>query len=98
VAGLLKTRKHDTGKRHMLVLVTGSIRTGSYENKEGKKVYTTDVWADRVDFLEPKATSIEKKQESKDLAAVQKAIDEIYDVPADDPYEGFSKLTDDIPF
>lgn len=34
-----------------LVGVTGSIQTGSYE-KDGRKVYTTDVAADRVEFLD----------------------------------------------
>lgn len=34
-----------------LVLVEGSIRTGSYE-KEGTKVYTTDVQAVKVVFLD----------------------------------------------
>lgn len=34
--------------------VSGSIKTGSYENQNGQKVYTTDVWADRVDFLDSK--------------------------------------------
>lgn len=33
-----------------LVGVTGRLQTGSYE-KDGKKVYTTDVVADRVEFL-----------------------------------------------
>jgi len=32
--------------------VTGRIQTGSYEDKNGSKVYTTDVIADRVEFLE----------------------------------------------
>lgn len=32
--------------------VQGRIQTGSYTNKEGQKVYTTDVVADRVEFLE----------------------------------------------
>lgn len=36
------------------VLVEGRISTGSYTNKEGSKVYTTDVIADRIEFLEPK--------------------------------------------
>ena len=31
--------------------VQGRIQTGSYENKDGNKVYTTDVIADRVEFL-----------------------------------------------
>lgn len=34
-----------------LVGVQGRIQTGSYE-KDGQKVYTTDVVADRVEFLE----------------------------------------------
>lgn len=38
--------------------VSGKIRTGSYEDRDGKKVYTTDVFADRVEKLhapKPKA-------------------------------------------
>ena len=35
-----------------LVGVQGSIRTGSYKNKEGATVYTTEVVADRVEFLD----------------------------------------------
>lgn len=35
-----------------LVGVQGHIQTGSYTNKDGNKVYTTDVVADRVEFLE----------------------------------------------
>lgn len=34
------------------VAVLGHIQTGSYTNKEGKKVYTTDVVAERVQFLD----------------------------------------------
>lgn len=35
-----------------LVAVQGRIQTGSYQNKDGQTVYTTDVVADRVEFLE----------------------------------------------
>lgn len=35
-----------------LVAIQGRIQTGSYTNKNGDKVYTTDVVADRVEFLE----------------------------------------------
>lgn len=31
--------------------VTGSIQTGSYINRDGEKVYTTEVLAGRVEFL-----------------------------------------------
>ena len=33
------------------VCVSGKIQTGSYENKEGKKVYTTEVIAENIEFL-----------------------------------------------
>ena len=39
-----------------LVAVDGRIQTGSYE-KDGQRVYTTDVVADNVQFLESKAQS-----------------------------------------
>lgn len=38
------------------VLVTGSIRTGSYTNKEGQKVYTTDIVVTEIEFAESKKT------------------------------------------
>ena len=36
------------------VLVTGRIQTGSYVNKDGQKVYTTDVVAEDQEFAESK--------------------------------------------
>ena len=33
------------------IAVVGRIQTGSYTNKDGNKVYTTDVVANRVEFL-----------------------------------------------
>ena len=35
-----------------LVAVNGAIQTGSYQNKGGNTVYTTDVVTNRVEFLE----------------------------------------------
>lgn len=34
--------------------VNGRIQTGSYTNKQGQKIYTTDVIVNHVDFLTPK--------------------------------------------
>lgn len=34
--------------------VEGRIQTGSYEGQDGKRIYTTDVVADSVQFLEPR--------------------------------------------
>ena len=39
-------------RKGRLVGVQGRLQTGSYTNKDGATVYTTDVVADRVEFLE----------------------------------------------
>lgn len=39
------------------VVVTGRIQTGSYTNKDGVKVYTTDVVVEDQEFAESKAAS-----------------------------------------
>ena len=39
-------------KKGRLVGIQGRLQTGSYTNKDGVKVYTTDVVANRVEFLE----------------------------------------------
>ena len=39
------------------VVVTGRIQTGSYTNKDGQKVYTTDVVVEEQEFAESKAAS-----------------------------------------
>ena len=41
-------------KKGSLIGVEGRIQTGSYEGQDGKRVYTTDVIADAVQFLEPR--------------------------------------------
>ena len=39
------------------VVVTGRIQTGSYTNKDGQKVYTTDVVVEDQEFAESKAAN-----------------------------------------
>jgi single-strand DNA-binding protein len=39
-------------KKGLMVAVKGSIQTGNYKNKNGETVYTTDVIAERVEFLQ----------------------------------------------
>lgn len=43
-------------KKGSLVGIVGQIQTGSYDGQDGKKVYTTEVLANNVQFLEPKST------------------------------------------
>ena len=44
-------------KKGTKVIVTGRIQTGSYTNKDGVKVYTTDVVAEDQEFAESKNSS-----------------------------------------
>ncbi|MGN0342230.1 MAG: single-stranded DNA-binding protein [Roseburia sp.] len=41
------------------IAITGRIQTGSYTNKDGQKVYTTDVVVEEQEFAESKAASSE---------------------------------------
>lgn len=38
-------------------VIEGRIQTGSYTNKDGQKVYTTDVVVEQVEFAESKASA-----------------------------------------
>lgn len=39
------------------IVVTGRIQTGSYTNKDGVKVYTTDIIVDETEFAESKSSA-----------------------------------------
>ena len=69
-------------KKGRQVAIQGRIQTGSYTNKDGATVYTTDVVADRVQFLEWGDRS-ETSSPSH---------------PSDPIPTGFEALADDIPF
>jgi len=72
-----------------LIGITGRIQTGSYE-KDGKKVYTTDVIADRVEFVGSKD---EGRSGGREYAPAANTAPEA-EIPS-----GFEKLADDdIPF
>jgi len=78
-----------------LVGVTGRIQTGSYE-KDGRKVYTTDVIADRVQFLD-RGTS--GSGSSAGFTAPSASFADVNTEIREQTPEGFEKLTDDdIPF
>lgn len=49
-------------KKGTKIAIEGAIRTGSYTNKDGQKVYTTDVIVNRQEFAESKG---EAKGEAK---------------------------------
>lgn len=46
------------------ILIEGNIRTGSYENDEGKKIYTTNVNVERFEFIGNKGDSTSSNDDS----------------------------------
>lgn len=44
-------------RKGIKIAITGRIQTGSYTNKDGQKVYTTDVVVEEQEFAESKAAS-----------------------------------------
>ena len=45
------------GRKGTKFVVDGRIETGSYNNKDGQKVYTTDVVVENIEFAESKNSS-----------------------------------------
>ena len=62
-----------------LVAVRGSIQTGDYENKEGNKVYYTEIIADRVEFLEWKPKEETDKEEQTEFDKFEDVTDEEFE-------------------
>ena len=86
----------------MLVGIQGSIQTGSYTNRDGQTVYTTDVVASRVEFLEWKeknaSNAAYQAQPDYSQAANSAQARAAAELPAGIP-EGFQAMDDDdIPF
>ena len=70
-----------------LVGIQGRLQTGSYTNKDGATVYTTDVVADRVEFLEW------GDRPQGQMSGQSQMTSSFDDAPA-----GFSAIDEDIPF
>lgn len=68
--------------------IQGRIQTDSYKNKEGRTVYTTEVVADRVEFLAGGTQNQNAPQEND-----QVDMSEFEDLP-----DSFAAAEDDIPF
>ena len=51
------------------ITVCGRIQTGSYTNKDGVKVYTTDVIVEGFDFCENKGTSQQQERPTENVGS-----------------------------
>ena len=79
------------------IAVTGSIRTGSYTNKDGQKVYTTDVAVDKISFV-PSAKKSETTEETSAKKTASKPKKEDAKVDADDDFMNLDPEADDLPW
>ena len=50
------------GKKGTKFIVEARIQTGSYTNKDGQKVYTTDVVVEQIEFAESKGSGNTQEQ------------------------------------
>ena len=73
-----------------MAAVQGRLQTGSYTNKDGATVYTTDVVADRVEFLE---WGDRPQSNAPANSGAQASTFNASDVPDD-----FQALDEDVPF
>lgn len=62
-------------KQGTKIAVIGRIQTGSYTNKDGQKVYTTDVVVEECEFAESKNTT---SQPTNTQPEPQKASDDVF--------------------
>lgn len=63
------------------LVVEGHIQTGSYVNKEGNKVFTTDIMVDNLEFAESKAAasggnSVAPKTNNNDFMSIPDGADD----------------------
>ena len=67
-------------KKGTKIVTSGRIQTGSYTNRDGQKVYTTDVVGEEVEFAESKkAAGDTAKQPETDDDGFMNVTDEIDD-------------------
>lgn len=56
-------------KQGTKIALTGRIQTGSYTNKEGQKIYTTEVVVEEQEFAESKGTSAPSVPQPQEASA-----------------------------
>lgn len=70
-------------KKGSLIIVHGRIETGSYTNRDGNKVYTTDVNVSGYDFV-PGQKKAQGNADNNSAPAPESLGDDFMDVPDDE--------------
>lgn len=63
------------------IAVTGRIQTGSYTNRDGQRVYTTDILIEEQEFAESKKNQSEE-QSQPPVPSPEQGADDFMSVPA----------------
>lgn len=77
-------------RKGIKIMVSGRIQTGSFENNEGKKIYTTDVVVEETEFCESKKANDEARNTSPIEKEQAKAADDFMKTP--------NNLESELPF
>ena len=77
------------------IIVTGRIQTGSYTNRDGQKVYTTDVVVEDQEFAESKAAASESGM-MRQSAPSPMAASPMPSPAQDSSADGFMNIPDGI--
>lgn len=78
-------------KQGRMVAIQGRIQTGSYTNKNGDTVYTTDVVANRVEFIDwGDQQNQQQNQQRHSYSAAANKIEQTQ--------QSFEEINEDVPF
>ena len=80
-------------RKGMKILVEGRIQTGSYTNRDGQKVYTTDVVVEHHEFVESRQQSQQEAPaavpaQRPEPSYAQSSMDDFMPIPDDVADEG----------
>ena len=79
--------------------IVGRIQTGSYQNKDGQTVYTTDVVVEEIEFGESKSAAGANAGMSYSAPAGEPPVQQSVPLPADDGFMNVpDEIDDELPF
>lgn len=89
-------RQAETCRRYLAkgrkVAIEGRIQTGSYKDKDGKNIYTTDILADRVEFLDG-GQSVDREEKTPRRSNMGRTEPYQMEMP-----DAFDAVEEEIPF
>lgn len=93
-------------KKGNLIGLVGRIQTGSFEGQDGKRVYTTEVIAESIQFLESRNSQRNGQEQQQTQEPTQQQYSQVYQQqfqqPNNDPFAQSNSpievSEDDLPF